>query len=177
MTLGLARSGYDASVSPGGDRSSLPKQKEVRPLDMASPKKLRVVVGTPFGHKGRGGMDRLTDLIVETLKSQPDLGIEAKSLTTRGQRSVVAGLFVFAYALLRFWLALRRGQVDLLHLNVAAGGSVYRSLFSRKSRELRAFRTLSTYMDRAFANSGHQLGHFRVARSRCYLLKAHTSLC
>lgn len=94
--------------------------------------KLRVVIGTPFGPKGRGGMDRLTDLIVETLKSRPDLAIEAVSLTTRGQRGLVIGFFVFVHAVARFSLALRFGNVDLLHLNVAAGGSVYRKLILAK---------------------------------------------
>ena len=93
---------------------------------------LRVVIGTPLGPKGKGGMDRLTDLIVETIELRPDLAIRVLPLTTRGHRSIFAGAFVFAYALVRFWFAIWRGQVDLLHLNVAAGGSVYRKLILAK---------------------------------------------
>jgi glycosyltransferase involved in cell wall biosynthesis len=93
-----------------------------------SEKTLRVVIATPLGPKGQGGMDRLTDLIVETFDSRPDTGIHVVPLTTRGQRSIYLGAFVFAHAMARFWFAARRGEVDLLHLNVAAGGSVYRKL-------------------------------------------------
>ena len=93
---------------------------------------LRVVIGTPLGPKGKGGMDRLTDLIIETIKSRPDLAIRIVPLTTRGHQSIFVGAFVFAYAVVRFWFAIWRGQVDLLHLNVAAGGSVYRKLILAK---------------------------------------------
>jgi glycosyltransferase involved in cell wall biosynthesis len=99
--------------------------------------KLRVVIATPLGPKGRGGMDRLTDLLLEMFKKHADLGIEVASLTTRGYRKFPSALLVFAYAVARIWYASWRGQVDLLHLNLAQGGSLYRKLIlARIARRL-----------------------------------------
>jgi glycosyltransferase involved in cell wall biosynthesis len=45
--------------------------------------------------------------------------------------------FIFGLALLRFWMATRRGEVDLLHINLAAGGSAIRKAFlARLARRL-----------------------------------------
>jgi glycosyltransferase involved in cell wall biosynthesis len=73
----------------------------------------------------KGGMDRIAELVAERIKARPN-GIEVIQLTTRGQGGVLLGSLVFARALVRFWVAARRGRVDVLHLNVAARGSAYR---------------------------------------------------
>jgi len=45
--------------------------------------------------------------------------------------------FIFARALLQLWTAKRRGEVDLLHINLAAGGSAIRKAFlARAARHL-----------------------------------------
>ena len=90
--------------------------------------RLRVVIATPLGPGGEGGMDRLTDIVVEQYAQQPNLEIEPSTLTTRGHLGMPSVLFVFAHALAKFWYAIRHGDVDLLHLNLAHGGSLYRKL-------------------------------------------------
>jgi glycosyltransferase involved in cell wall biosynthesis len=75
-----------------------------------------------------GGMDRVADLIIEALAARADLGIRVERLTTRGRGGFLRGCLVFVAALARFWLAGRRGQVDVLHIHLAAGGSAYRKL-------------------------------------------------
>jgi glycosyltransferase involved in cell wall biosynthesis len=91
-------------------------------------KVLRVFLATPFGSQGRGGIDRLTDLMVAGIHERAELGIDPVRLVTRGQRNLFQASFVFARALAQFWLAARRGQVDLIHINLASRGSAYRKI-------------------------------------------------
>jgi glycosyltransferase involved in cell wall biosynthesis len=91
-------------------------------------KVLRVFLATPFGFRGRGGIDRLTDLMVESIQERGSFGIDPVRLVTRGQESLFQAGFVFAGALAKLWAAARRGNVDLIHINLASRGSAYRKL-------------------------------------------------
>jgi glycosyltransferase involved in cell wall biosynthesis len=86
------------------------------------------MVATPFGPQGQGGIDRLTDAIVETMDKRSDQSVQVARLVTRGKRSIYLSPIVFARALVRFWGAATRGQVDLLHIQLSWRGSVYRKL-------------------------------------------------
>jgi glycosyltransferase involved in cell wall biosynthesis len=90
-----------------------------------SQKTLRVFM-TALGRKG--GMDRVAELITERLEARPDLDVQITRLTTRGGGGIFGGAFIFASALVQFWIAAIRGKVDILHLHVAAYGSAYRKL-------------------------------------------------
>lgn len=89
---------------------------------------LRVLLATPFGAQGRGGIDRLVDLIVNGLDRNEELATRAVRLVTRGEGGLPKGSFVFAAALARLWRAARENQADLLHINLASSGSTYRKL-------------------------------------------------
>ncbi|KRQ97115.1 glycosyltransferase family 4 protein [Bradyrhizobium valentinum] len=89
---------------------------------------LRLMVATTFGQHGRGGIDRLTDLIIDTIDQRGDLGVKAVRLVTRGQKNIYWALVVFAQALVRFAIAASRGEVDLIHIQLAWRGSAYRKL-------------------------------------------------
>ena len=98
---------------------------------------LRVLIATPFGARQRGGIDRLMDLIVDTVENSADGRVRVDRLVTRGTGSLVWAPFVFGRALVRFWKLKRRGEVDLLHINLAAGGSAIRKAFlARFARRL-----------------------------------------
>src|SRR5580704_13673850 len=98
---------------------------------------LQVLIATPFGARQRGGIDRLVDLIVDAIESASGGSISATRLVTRGTRRLAWAPFVFAAALVRFYIAVRRGEVDLLHINLAAGGSAYRkAVLARFARRL-----------------------------------------
>jgi len=101
------------------------KPERIRPVIQQSRKTLRVWM-TVLGRKG--GMDRVADLITERLEVRPDLDIQLTRLTTRGDGGIFGGAFIFALALAQFWIAAIRGNVDVLHLHVAAYGSAYRKL-------------------------------------------------
>ncbi|MCK1636933.1 glycosyltransferase family 4 protein [Bradyrhizobium sp. 157] len=89
---------------------------------------LRLLVATPLGPHGRGGIDRLTDLIIDAIEQRGDLGVKAVRLVTRGQKNICWALVVFAQALVQFGVAASRGKVDLIHIHLAWRGSAYRKL-------------------------------------------------
>lgn len=89
---------------------------------------LRLIVATPYGAHGRGGIDRLTDLIIDTIDTRGDLGVKADRLVTRGQKSIYWAVVVFAWALVQFCVAAGRGNVDLIHFHLSFRGSAYRKL-------------------------------------------------
>jgi glycosyltransferase involved in cell wall biosynthesis len=73
-------------------------------------------------------MDRLTDLIIDTIDQREDLGVKVERLVTRGQKNISWALLVFAQALVQFGIAASRGKVDLIHIHLAWRGSAYRKL-------------------------------------------------
>ena len=87
---------------------------------------LRVMVATPLGQFGRGGIDRLTDLIVESIEQRKDLDVEVERLVTRGEKRWWP--VVYVRALIKIGIAMVRRDVDLLHIQLAWGGSIYRKL-------------------------------------------------
>lgn len=91
-----------------------------------SPDCLRVLVATPLGENGQGGIDRLNDLIFQTIRSRPAFNISVDRLVTRGKQGLFAAQFIFAYALLRLGVRAMRGDVDLLHIHLSIRGSSYR---------------------------------------------------
>ncbi|WP_427913587.1 glycosyltransferase family 4 protein [Ramlibacter sp. MMS24-I3-19] len=87
---------------------------------------LRVLVATPLGEGGKGGIDRLMDELRRPLTDAADL--EVNFVETRGKRHI----FLSLYYLVRFLVLLgahaRRGQLDLVHVNLSSDGSAYRKL-------------------------------------------------
>jgi glycosyltransferase involved in cell wall biosynthesis len=98
-------------------------------------KRLRVLVATPHGLGGRGGIDRMNDMAIEVISTSPELNVTAERLVTRGRGSLIFAPMVFALALTRLWLAARRGKVDVLHICLSLKGSAYRkALVARVAR-------------------------------------------
>ena len=93
-----------------------------------SAESLRVLVATPLGLHGRGGIDRLNDMIFESVDAQPELHIRIRRLVTRGQRGLLAAQFIFAFALVRLCFAALRKQIDVLHIHLSDKGSCYRKI-------------------------------------------------
>ncbi|WP_456661768.1 glycosyltransferase family 4 protein [Bradyrhizobium sp. LB13.1] len=87
---------------------------------------VRVLVATPLGFNGRGGIDRLNDAIFEAVNAPSKGEIVAERLVTRGQRGLFAAQFVFAFALIKLILRRVTGKIDLLHIHLSDWGSSYR---------------------------------------------------
>ena len=90
------------------------------------PTATRILVATPLGLNGRGGIDRLNDMIFNSINAQPDLKIEVRRLVTRGGGGLFAAQFIFAFALLRLLIAKLSNDVDILHIHLSNQGSSYR---------------------------------------------------
>lgn len=100
----------------------LPNEKRLRSREV------RVLVATPLGLNGRGGIDRLNDAIFETVNAPSKAKIVVERLVTRGQRGLFAAQFVFAFALIKLILRRVTGKIDLLHIHLSDWGSSYRKV-------------------------------------------------
>jgi glycosyltransferase involved in cell wall biosynthesis len=83
---------------------------------------IRVVVVVPKGLDGQGGIERLFLYV----RKSPVPGLEFRFLTSRGGGSALSGLWTYmkSLSLLLAWLI--RRDIDILHVNLSVGGSVYR---------------------------------------------------
>lgn len=91
-------------------------------------KRLHVLIATPTGEGGRGGIDRMNDMTIEAIEANPDFNVSVARLVTRGNCSVLLSPFVLARAVIQLFLAARRKRVDVLHLCVSLKGSAYRKV-------------------------------------------------
>lgn len=114
------------------ERPDAPSPAASRAAEAGSPstvRRLHVMMATPLGAGGRGGMDRLTDLVIDEIEATHHAGsVAITRLTTKGGRGRLWAVPVFALAVARFAALSLRGRVDVLHLNLAADGS-----FTRKA--------------------------------------------
>jgi hypothetical protein len=62
---------------------------------------LRIFVATPNGLGGRGGIDRMNDMLIEVMSAAPELNVVVERLVTRGNGNIVFAPIVLARALLR----------------------------------------------------------------------------
>ncbi len=95
---------------------------------MTPSRTLNVLVATPSGATGQGGIDRVMGALKAELERQGDPGLAVSFVATRGNGHVALSPFYLAGFLGRM-LALRvAGRIDLLHINLASSGSTYRKL-------------------------------------------------
>ncbi|MBW6525099.1 glycosyltransferase family 4 protein [Sphingomonas sp. RHCKR47] len=85
---------------------------------------IRVLVATPLGRGGNGGIDRLMDLVRDELACCPPEGMEVRFEQTRGSGSIVLSPFV----LTRFLAVMALWRPHVVHINVASHGSTSRKL-------------------------------------------------
>ena len=100
--------------------------------------RLHVLVATPLGKGGRGGIDRVIDEVRRQIALVRPNNLAVCYLTTRGRGHLGLAPLYFAWSLLQ--LALRRlvGRADLLHVNLSSHGSTVRKvLICRAARALR----------------------------------------
>ncbi len=98
---------------------------------------LQIVIATPFGKGQRGGIDRLMDLMIDTAHQRPELKLRMRRLVTRGPGNLAGAPLTFARALAKLYAASQRGEINLLHINLAAGGSACRkAILGRAARRL-----------------------------------------
>jgi len=89
---------------------------------------LHVLVATPSGVGGQGGIDRLMDSLRQVLDRQQRSDIRVTFAPTRGAGHILVSPFILVAFCLRVIVARVRGQLDVVHINVASYGSTYRKL-------------------------------------------------
>lgn len=104
---------------------------------------LQVVVFTPLGAGGQGGVDRMMDELRGALRIERFANTKSNFITTRGPGSILFSPAFLALAIVRLLLLRLLGRVDVVHINLSAHGSTYRKLIlARISRICRLPYTL-----------------------------------
>jgi len=89
---------------------------------------LHVLVATPSGVTGQGGIDRIMGTLKSELEQHDNPDIAARFLASRGSGHVALSPFYMIGFCLRMLAARLAGRVDLVHINVSGDGSTYRKL-------------------------------------------------
>lgn len=92
----------------------------------AALKPLNVILATPYGEGGQGGIDRLADAITSAIAPRKDLNVRIRRLRTRGGGSLLFCPAIFLWGLATLCVASWLRRADVVHINVASNGSVYR---------------------------------------------------
>jgi glycosyltransferase involved in cell wall biosynthesis len=95
---------------------------------MTTLKPTRVLVVTPLGEGGQGGIDRLMDELRHYLARNSNPNMDVQFATSRGQGSILASPFLVLKLLLRLSLKLIGKGPDVLHINLSSHGSTLRKL-------------------------------------------------
>jgi len=90
-----------------------------------SASRLNVVVVTPLGEGGRGGIDRMMDAIRHEFREHPRVNVALQFVVSRGANIYVSPI-VLAWALLKIVYLQAWHGIDVLHINLAANASAYR---------------------------------------------------
>ena len=99
------------------------------PFLVPAKRKWRIMVVTPLGEGGRGGIDRIMDNIRAQLAFDPPSDLEVSFITTRGQGHILFSIILVARVALRLSGAAFGLGPDLVHINLAQDGSAYRKAF------------------------------------------------
>lgn len=89
---------------------------------------LNVLVATPSGAAGQGGIDRIMTSLRQELERQDRTDIRVRFLASRGAGHV--GLSIFYVLGFCLWMLAYRiaGRLDVVHINVSSYGSTYRKI-------------------------------------------------
>lgn len=87
---------------------------------------LDVLVATPLGRGGKGGMDRLSDSVADHIHASGRTDVRVTVVATRGPGPVLFAPFYLCLFLARLVFRSATGRCDVVHLNVASRGSTRR---------------------------------------------------
>jgi glycosyltransferase involved in cell wall biosynthesis len=90
--------------------------------------KIRVLIVTPLGEGGQGGIDRIMDEVRARLRCLPDDDLQISFIASRGQGPIAAAPVETAAVMARLLGALRGLGPDVAHINLSSHGSTLRKL-------------------------------------------------
>ncbi len=99
---------------------------------MTDKSRLRVLIATPYGLNGRGGIDRLNDMIFDAVANYSSQNVSLSRLVTRGKRGLIHAQFIFFFAIIKFIFLVGLSRVDVLHIYLSNRGSCYRKILLGK---------------------------------------------
>jgi len=89
---------------------------------------IHVLVATPVGATGQGGIDRIMASLKHELDRRGPGDIRVRFLATRGSGHIALSLLHTVAFCARMLAARLRGKIDVVHINLASHGSTYRKL-------------------------------------------------
>jgi glycosyltransferase involved in cell wall biosynthesis len=106
---------------------SLADAKPARHVATAA-RPLHVLVATPAGGVGQGGIDRVMASLGEAVSGQRRSDLHLRFGATRGEGHIVFSLWHMLVFVVRMLVLRLSGRLDLVHLNLASSGSTWRKL-------------------------------------------------
>lgn len=87
-----------------------------------------VLIATPLGKGGMGGIDRIMDEVRKVARVKPLEHLRISFGATRGQGSILLSPFYLVYFLARMALLKVFRRIDVLHINLSSHGSAKRKI-------------------------------------------------
>ena len=97
---------------------------------------VHVLVATPSGLSGQGGIDRMMGALKGELDRQGNDAMTVRFLASRGSGHFVLSFFYMVGFCLRMLSARFRQRADVVHINVSSCGSTYRKLVIAKCADV-----------------------------------------
>lgn len=89
---------------------------------------MNVIVATPLGEGGQGGIDRIMDDVRRELAAHPVDGLDCSFIVTRGQRSAAFSAIQLPIAAASLIGRRIAGKADVVHINLSSHGSTSRKM-------------------------------------------------
>ncbi|TIV10499.1 MAG: glycosyltransferase family 4 protein, partial [Mesorhizobium sp.] len=90
--------------------------------------KVHVLVATPSGVSGQGGIDRIMGALKQEFERQEIADIDVRFLVSRGPGHVGFSIFYMFDFCLRMLAARLAKRADVIHINISVSGSTYRKM-------------------------------------------------
>jgi glycosyltransferase involved in cell wall biosynthesis len=89
---------------------------------------LHVLVSTPSGTSGQGGIDRVMAALRQEIERRDDAEIDVRFAPSRGPGHVSLSIFYVIAFCMRMFVSHIAGRLDVVHINVSSYGSTYRKI-------------------------------------------------
>lgn len=111
-------------------RFAVPRVRVTEPvmLTPSTPEKLHVMVATPSGVIGQGGIDRMMGALKQQLDRRGDDDIEVRFVASRGNGHVAFSIVYMVIFCLKMFAARLLGRCGVVHINLSSFGSTYRKI-------------------------------------------------
>ncbi|MHB9448588.1 glycosyltransferase family 4 protein [Mesorhizobium sp. RSR565B] len=95
---------------------------------LAHNRKIHVLVATPSGVSGQGGIDRIMGALKQEFERQEIADIDLRFLSSRGPGHVGLSIFYMLGFCARMLAARLDRRADVIHINISVSGSTYRKM-------------------------------------------------